>query len=241
MSLTSSDGYTFRRLLSNELLQYPGKTVICSNLVHFLRQDRQNNVLFYFCNGYRSHEINNPAAMLQSFCCQLLQSHIDLSSYMFDEYVSKGLSASWKTLLHALQKLLTCVDGARIILDGIDEWDLSDVKRLFTELMELTDTTSPGNKSYKVLISSRDVPQISNALSKRPTVSLSKEKSAIDAAIRIYTQASISDLLDRRCLEISPSVIQELENSLVDKSDGESLLHNVHLVDISIISANRSR
>lgn len=182
-------------------------------------------VLYYFCNNYRSSETNSLAAVFRAYCCQLVQRHEGLCLYLFEEYISKGLNASSPTLLQALQSMLN-VGNARIIIDGADEWDLGTVKKLLTDLTRLT-TGNPSTKvSHKLLISSRDVPQISRILSRKPIISLTDETLAVGAAIRAYAHSRIADLRHQLSDTVlsdadEASILQELENRLVEKSNGE--------------------
>ena len=143
--------------------------------------------------------------------------HEELCGYLFDEYICKGLNPSAPILLQALYSMLPSVGNLRIVIDGVDEWDLSTVRKLLTDLMRLT-TVDCG--SHKLLISSRDVSHISRLLCKKPTLSLSEEILPVRAAIRAYAHARISDLQDQMSDALDASVLRAIEERLVEKSNG---------------------
>jgi len=198
-----------------------GKTVLCANLIRFLKQD-QTTILYYFCNNYRSSETNSAVAVFSAYCCQLIQTHEPLCSYIYDEYICKGLSPSSSILSQALHTMLSSVENVRIIIDGVDEWDHGTVKRLLTDLMRLTTISSSlgAGPSHKLLISSRDELHINHVLLKKPFLSLSDEGIAISTAIRTYAHATISDIRDRLSDNVDASVVSALEDKLVEKSNG---------------------
>ena len=198
-----------------------GKTVLCANLIRFLKQD-QTTILYYFCNNYRSSETNSAVAVFSAYCCQLIQTHEPLCSYIYDEYICKGLNPSSSILSRALHIMLSSVENVRIVIDGVDEWDHGTIKRLLTDLMRLTtiSNSSGAGPSHKLLISSRDEPHINHVLLKKPFLSLSDEGIAINTAIRTYTHATISDIRDRLSDNVDASVMSALEDKLVEKSNG---------------------
>ena len=205
------------------MLMRPGKSVLCANLVQLLKLEGKTVTLFYFCNNYRSSETNNLAAVLRSFCAQLLCYHEELSYYLFDEFLTKGVSPTWTNLLRAMRTMLVDLKNVRIVIDGVDEWDTASVKTLVTELSRLINLVTDAGASHKLIISSRDVSQISRILAKKPTVSLTEEKSAISVAIRTYITASISEIRNQLFDDGDSSILRELEDledELVKKSDG---------------------
>jgi hypothetical protein len=197
-----------------------GKTVLCSKLISFLKEDDQTTVLYYFCNNYRSNEVKDLIAILRFFCAQLLQAHPDLTAYFYDEYLGKGANPSIPTLLKALPLALSSIDTVRIVVDGLDEWDSKSVKKTITDLMPLVFSHTPG-VSHRLIFSSRDIPQISHKLFKELTISLSDEKPVIDSAMRAYIHARITDIGDQFQGRVNKVVLDIIEDRLVENADGE--------------------
>ena len=193
-------------------------------MVSLLSIDKHTTVLYYFCNNYRASEVNGLAPILRTFCSQLIQAKADLSSYIFDEYVGKGLHPSVPNLLELLPLLLSCFETVRIIVDGLDEWDPRSKKNLVTDLIPLASSNGAADgMSHKLLFSSRDVPPINRVLSSKSTVSLSEEKSVVDGAIRRFVHASIADMQRRFTDSVEPNVLEEIGKQLVLKSEGTFL------------------
>ena len=118
------------------------------------------------------------------------------------------------------------VANARMIIDGVDEWDLGTVQKLLTDLTRLAAGGPDTNVSHKLLFSSRDVPQISRILNRKPIISLTEEILAVGAAIRAYAHSRIADLRDQLSDTVlddadETSILQELEDRLVEKSSGK--------------------
>ena len=118
--------------------------------------------------------------------------------------------------------ILLRMKSVRLIIDGVDEWDLGTVRKLLADLTRLTSAEycSSTHACHKLLVSSRDIPQISRVLLKKPTLSLSDEKSTVSAAIRMYAHAAIMDLNDQLCNNVEVSLLEAIEDKLVEKSDG---------------------
>jgi hypothetical protein len=198
---------------------FVGKTVLCSRLIHFMKQDGQTTVLFYFCNNYRSAEANGLVYILRSFCAQLIQAQPDLVSYFFDEHLAKGLSPSIPNLLRALPLIITSIEAVRIVIDGLDEWDTQNIKKTINELAPLVSASSQG-LSHRLLFSSRDVPQISQLLSKKDILSLGDEKSVINIAMQSYIHAGVTEIGAQFQSHVDQSILREVETELVEKADG---------------------
>ena len=203
-----------------------GKTVLCANIIQFLKSDKQTTVLYHFCNDYRSNEINSLSVILRSFCYQLLQAQPDLCSYLYDEFIWKAQNATVQNILQALSAMLKGFDTVRMIVDGLDEWDPQGIKKILIELMGLTTEDIDENVTHKLLISSRDVAHISRILSKKPSIALSEEVRAVDAAIRAYAHAGIESLRSNMDNKVDYKILQDIENKIVKKAHGMFLILN---------------
>lgn len=79
-------------------------------------------------------------------------------------YYQKGSSRSKQSLTTMLRDLLSNMTNTRIVLDGIDEWDLSLQQELLRSLIELQ---KHSGDSCKLLVSSRQEPQIKKIMPKK--------------------------------------------------------------------------
>ncbi|KAK2755707.1 hypothetical protein FQN54_005857 [Arachnomyces sp. PD_36] len=213
-----------------------GKSVLTSAVIRSLEDDPKFTVLYYFCNYYSTHG-NKSCYLLRSLVAQLLRRNADLSSYVYEEYIQKGSSPSARQLKKLVGILITAENHVRIVVDGIDEFPEKDQKQIINDLIPLASIAETGAES-KILFSSRDIQPISKQLSRYPTVCLSGEREAIDAAIKSYIGHSLANLrpqfMDTRCKDIMNSV----EKELIKKAQGMYLwvrlvlqmLDNVHTV-----------
>ena len=122
--------------------------------------------------------------------------------------------------------MLKGFDTVRMIVDGLDEWDPQGIKKILIELMGLTTEDIDENVTHKLLISSRDVAHISRILSKKPSIALSEEVRAVDAAIRAYAHAGIESLRSNMDNKVDYKILQDIENKIVKKAHGMFLILN---------------
>jgi hypothetical protein len=195
-----------------------GKSVLCSQLIQFLRQDGQSNVLFYFCS-YVSASSNQSTRILKSFAIQILRRHQNLSSYVYDEFILKGQTPSLQTLKQLLPNLLSSVQGPRMVVDGLDECQDLEQKTVLRDLLAFSSNLVYG--TCPILVVSRDVRHIDAILSKKPSLSLNDEEKAVSAAIGSFAQQRLSEMQSRfQELDIDKPAMEEVERQIVLKSEG---------------------
>ncbi|KAF2812552.1 uncharacterized protein BDZ99DRAFT_413355, partial [Mytilinidion resinicola] len=195
-----------------------GKSVLCSKLIQFLRKDGQSSVLFYFCS-YASATSKQSTRILKSFAIQILRRHQNLSSYVYDEYVLSGQTPSMQALKSLLPNLLSSIRGPRMVIDGLDECLDSEQKEVLKDILAFSSNVAYG--SCPVLIVSRDVRHINAMLSKKPSLSLNNEESAVNAAIGSFTKQRLLEMQTRfQELDIDRSTMEDFEKQIVDKAKG---------------------
>lgn len=212
-----------------------GKSVLTSVLIRSLEDDPKLTVLYYFCNYYSTHG-NKSSYLLRSLVAQLLRRNVELSSYVYEEYIQKGLSSSTRQLKKLITVLLTAEKNVRIVVDGVDEFPEKDQKQVISDLIPLASISGTGIEC-KILFSSRDIPPISKQLARYSTICLSSERKAIDAAIKSYICHNLTSLnphfMDARLKDIMNSV----EEELINKAQGASLRssgHRTHSTQIQL-------
>ena len=148
--------------------------------------------------------------MLRSIALQLLRQHMDLASYVADNYVNKGSNPSIPQLKKLLVELLSGIPSVFIVLDGLDECDEKSQKSILGELILLTGPTC------RLLISSRDGIYVSKVLHERPTISLREKKRDVDTDIRLFVKHNLIGLRER----FGDTVVDEVEEKVVEKANG---------------------
>ncbi|KAJ4327368.1 hypothetical protein N0V84_002139 [Fusarium piperis] len=106
-----------------------GKSVLCAQLIYFLRSDPSRNCLFFFCDFHtKSYAVT--AQVLRSLCAQMIDLAPELVPFMYDECFIKRRTPSLKYLKTVVPDLMTAFSDVRVIVDGIDEIDYSQHKEL---------------------------------------------------------------------------------------------------------------
>ena len=171
-----------------------GKSVVCSFLVEHLQAQNSASILYYFC-GQSSAAVTDNTLILRTFAVQCLRQQRDLASLVHEIYIGSGSNKSMKEMKSLLSKLLTSVGRTRILLDGLDEFELdmqTGIIKALLEVLSITQT-SPGI-SCKILISSRRLPQIEKALSKNKQCISLDLGARPEESILLFIENSVADL-----------------------------------------------
>jgi hypothetical protein len=210
-------------------LTISGKSTLCAKLTQFLRRDGHSTVLFCFYTYHLGGSHTHPSAFIfATLLSQMLRQYHSLSSYLYVEYVIKGLSPSFENLKNAFQAMIPRVKAPRILIDGIDECvrhdphgnpqDLHVMKDIIRDISYLL---TPVNPHPKILLVSRDVLQLSGPLTKKPTLDLNDESDAVRTAIRVFTHQRLQDIRSNfQGFQAIDTVLGQLENEIVKKSQG---------------------
>ncbi|KAH7068217.1 hypothetical protein BKA63DRAFT_109499 [Paraphoma chrysanthemicola] len=226
-----------------------GKSTLCAKVAQFLRASRQSTVLFCFYSYTISNVYPDPVVfILATLISQILRQRIDLSAYVYEEFVAEARALSIKDLLVLVTNLLPQLTMPRILVDGIDECirydvsgrphDLTPVREVLTTLLRL-EIPIQGSTPPKMLIVSRDILQIIGVLSKKPKVSLDEETDDVTAGIRCFTQRQLNEIKqnfgDLAGIDV---VLKEVESSIVVKSQGMYLWVRLVLAQLEVDAYN---
>jgi hypothetical protein len=121
--------------------------------------------------------------------------------------------------------LLSGASPCRIILDGVDECASQEQKPILQDLLQLASVSTPSN-DCKLLVCSRDLPEISRILKNKAkaggTVQLSEEKASINQTIDSVARSRLSDLaLERETWQLTDEAVSELCALIIEKADGK--------------------
>lgn len=142
--------------------------------------------------------------------------------FFYDEYLAKGRRPSASVLKDALAQILAGFHNIRLLVDGIDELPESEHKPLINELIHLTEASN--YRPCKLLISGQDLPHIRQLLSKKQkksTLFLGDARGAIEKDVGVIVTSPLRDLDENIGIAIGPPVIEELQNKILQKSEGE--------------------
>lgn len=198
-----------------------GKSVLCAQLIRNTRQSASEAVT-YNIFSFRSPESSTCSRMLRSIVAQLVKHSPELAEYVMYNHIRNGHEPSVSNCKVLLQSLSTHLGVVRIIIDGLDECELTEIKSILAALQSLVRGSSTLG-TFKIAIFSRDLPAIQKALKKPATLCLGEERQAIDSAIQNFVShelASVRQSLDD--LEAPADALDDLEKQLIQKADGTS-------------------
>ncbi|KAJ3578997.1 hypothetical protein NPX13_g1567 [Xylaria arbuscula] len=207
-----------------------GKSVICASLIDLL-EDSGVTTLSYFCRYYQNDALSS---ILKTLVLKVVESSPDLLTMAYTEFVQKHHEPSIKILRTMLTGsggkpgLLHGVPTCRIVVDGLDECDAKEQKYIVDDLIRLTSINSK-DSNCKMLISSRDVPEISRAIRRKKrdvgVVSLSNEIDPVNDTIRSFAELRLRDLAEeKKSFQIGKDIVEEMVDIIISKAEDGSVI-----------------
>lgn len=193
-----------------------------SQIISFMRSDPQKRILFFFCDYCTpAHDVS--AQIFKAYLAQTIRQESDLAPFTYDNYTSKGRSPTTKVLKEILVTIIKESDFVRLIVDGVDEVQSSEHRRLLQELHAVTTTAGD---SCKLLVSSQDLPSIRPFLSGRTRdhLFLGDETQAISKDMAIVVDASLESLGDVLGITLDTSERMSLRDRCLEKAEGRDLI-----------------
>ncbi|KAM6513595.1 hypothetical protein FALCPG4_015982 [Fusarium falciforme] len=192
-----------------------GKSVLCSQLIYFLRSDPTRNCLFFFCDFHtKSYAVT--AQVLRSLCAQMIGLAPELVPFIYDECVLAGRTPSVKYLKTIVPKLMTAFTDVRVIVDGIDEIDYSQHKELIKTLTSFAES----QENFKIIFSSQNIPSIFSYLKSKPELALGAEAASVAADIDLFVTASLEKLNDSHSGGIPERVFAGIRKLILERAEG---------------------
>lgn len=194
-----------------------GKSVLVSKIISFVSADPKRRVVFFFCD-YRTPGYEVSTQILKAYLAQCVSCDPGIVPFLYDEYLAKGHPPVAKVLKQAMMAVFKSMDFVRLIVDGIDEVQVSEHKVILRELIQFTKICG---ETCKLLIASQDLPSIRPMLGGMPYLFLGDEKKVIDKDIGVVVDASLKELdesLDGVLLEADKAL---LRTSILSKAEGQ--------------------
>ena len=187
-----------------------GKSFLCSLIIENLQSQQHLSTLYYF---FRSCSETTCAVMLRTLAIQLLQQNLDMAPLVHQAYLQKGSNKSGPAMKNLLIKLLPSSKVTRIVVDGMDELSHATQQELIKNLIEIQKSVDP---SCKLLVSSRDEPQIQKSLGTKNCLNLGGKTVE---SIGLFIKDRMKGLQ-----ELSPAIdaglVKLAEKQLQDKAKG---------------------
>ncbi|KAF4968621.1 hypothetical protein FSARC_3996, partial [Fusarium sarcochroum] len=203
-----------------------GKSVLCTQLVNFLKQSKF--VAHHFCT-YLYASSTMYEQIVRSLVLQILRKDGDLVAHVYKSCILEKKAPTVPALEQLLLTLLASMSSEPnqaeyiwVVIDGLDECDPDKQIRLIRLINQITSKPElPGTITCKILISSRAPSNPLQRLRRRQAISLSEEKVFLQEAIRQYVDQRLKSMDTKlRQLDIGYSEIGEIQDVVVTKADG---------------------
>lgn len=213
--------------------------MICASLIDLL-QESGITTFYYFC---KYNQEDTSSKILKTLVLRIIESSPDLSTMAYTDFVQKYHEPSLKILRAMLtgsgdkQGLLHGIPTCRIVVDGLDECDPKEQKYVVEDLVQLLSVNSK-DSNCKLLMSSRDVPEIARAIRRKRksvgVISLSNENDAVNNTIRSFVEYRLRDLAEEKeSLQIGDNIVEEMVEIMINKAEGTNLFGLGHQPSIA--------
>ncbi|TVY25509.1 Vegetative incompatibility protein HET-E-1 [Lachnellula hyalina] len=189
-----------------------GKTILSTHIIRQMKEEGRFTTVYHICNSYTTGK-HLLGELMRGVIVQLLRADRDLAPYIFENYANKGLAPSAARVKGLLEKLVQAIPSIRIIVDGLDEYPLSDQRTILNELLSLSKL--PGGQC-RILFSNRESENINRRLNGKPTISLRDENVDLKKDIGLYVHAELDSFRG----DFGNDLIDRIERQIVAKADG---------------------
>jgi Cdc6-like AAA superfamily ATPase len=198
-----------------------GKTMLTSIIVDHLCTKFQNDasigIAYLYCNFRRQHE-QKPADLLISLLKQLVQERPSVLEHvkgLYERHKGKRTRPSFDEVIKTLHSIITDYSRAFIIVDALDECQVSDGGRrmLLSEIFNIQAKTG-----LNIFATSRFIPEIM----KEFEGSISLEIRASDEDVQRYLDGKMSQL--RPFVSRNFTLQEEIRSEIIEAVDGMYVL-----------------
>ena len=175
MNLVLVDGLLMKRL---------GKTFLSSTVVETAKVVQQTRTIYTFLS-YAFRSTLSALSILHSLIFQLASDSEDLQDVIC-QACGENLKSSLDAAANLLKTLLVGAGPTYIVIDGVDETDEIERRRLLKRLLEMAETCH----EVKILVSSRAEADIADSLTDQVSIRVDKRNAG-----------SIQTFVDRRTVE----------------------------------------
>lgn len=185
-------------------------------------------VVYFYCENAQRNMLKGTD-LLASFIKQLL-AHLSITGKSWPVqttgeirkfFGAKRSEPDFDDLNDIFSSLYTHTPNTIYIVDGLDEFDEREVKKVMRVVRRLFGSQNTGQNGSRILISSRDsiAPTLNMTRSVPGTAHIStSEKIAGD--IQLYTEAAIADKMYDRELTNDPALMEEVKQRLLEGASG---------------------
>lgn len=196
-----------------------GKSTLSSVIIDHIRQEDLGLVAFSYCK-HRDPDKNTFMSIIKALLDQLVHQQGHLTPYYYDVAVGSGEVTLTTTKLgkRLLQCLLLSIPRSYLIIDGLDECDMTERKMtlgFLAEMVDACDNVDPGK--MRLLILSRGEPDIRKAMATSTVVRVDEQDTIED--MRCFINNRAATLQNK--FNLSAEDRAYVEKNVLDRSDGE--------------------
>lgn len=189
-----------------------GKSFLCSLIIQNLQTRQDTTSLYYFC-GNKSSTKDSSAMVLRTLAIQLLRQNPGMVPLVHQASFQHMSSCSFPALKKILGQILPNAKYTRIIIDGIDENEFDIQQEL---LKILLDIQKRADHNCKLLVSSREEPQIQRNLLPKIHLKLGERTSK---GLCLYIKTKAKEIREHFS-EMDPKIVDPVEENLHNKAKG---------------------
>jgi Cdc6-like AAA superfamily ATPase len=218
-----------------------GKTVMASFIADHLektyQQERDNTIVIYACLDFQTANESNLVDYIGALLKQVYWpvrdidgEEIDDIAELYEEYMTRRSGPTYEELEHLLKKMLEKFTRQFIIIDGLDEISETQQSNLLRSIARLGDTVN-------VLIFSRPTQFGAKLVEENQDPARIVLTMDMTAPTRIQTDIElfVREELKKISLQtILPSKLDEIANTIIQKSNSSYVLSSHRLISASL-------
>ncbi|KAL9632984.1 MAG: hypothetical protein Q9164_004975 [Protoblastenia rupestris] len=189
-----------------------GKSFLCSLIIQYIQTREDRSSLYFFCDDKSSGK-DFCGRVLRTLTVQLLRQNLDMIPLVHEAFYQKIASLSGPGMTKILCQILPTVKATRIVVDGFDEITHEIQLQVLKSLLEIQ---KQAGYTCKLLISSREEPQIEKFLSLKSSMRLGEKTTT---GLKLYIKERVK-MLQNSFPSMDNSLLNTVETRLQDKAKG---------------------
>ncbi|PVI01519.1 hypothetical protein DM02DRAFT_591000 [Periconia macrospinosa] len=202
-----------------------GKTMLLCGIIDELTRSLASTELlaYFFCQATDSR-INNAVSILRGLLYVLVDRKPSLVAHIRKKYDRAGSdffenSNAWLTLSEIFSDVMDdpSLDNTYLIIDALDECVQSDLSKLLDLIVRKSATAS----TVKVIVSSRNVPEVEEKLEEaesKTNLSLELNSESVSTAVQVFINHRVNKLAEEKKYDkkIQKAVLDHLSSNAQD-------------------------
>ncbi|KIM99130.1 hypothetical protein OIDMADRAFT_201765 [Oidiodendron maius Zn] len=195
-----------------------GKSVLCSTVIEQLLQHCKQipqSAIAYFYFDFSNTGKRDAVSLLQSVITQLLAACVEIPQTLLDLYqVGKGIKpAEYQDLITTLHNMIPMFYRAYLVFDALDESTNCDE---VTQLIQTIQSWEISN--LHLIVTSRQLPEIEEALSLLVTHKICVHDSKLNKDIALYVADKLQN--DKILAKWPPEIRSQIQKKLLTEDGG---------------------